>query len=120
MGKKDLMPVTYENVGYRWEPPEGDFTVDIQPLIAKNVNLCGYNLEFRRLRDPNTGQWVYPIYTLDSRKFPPKVESELKSVLPEILIKLTNPLAPIVNIKNTEKIEKPVAKRVQTKEKRNA
>ena len=116
MAKQDLMPVTYEDVGFQWKPPEGDFTVEVQPIIAKSVNLCGYNLEFRRLRDPKTGQWVYPIYTLDSRKFPPRVKSDLKSVLPEILVKLTNPLAPSVNIKNTEKI----VKRVQTKDKRDA
>ena len=124
MAKEDLMPVTYEKVGYRWEPPKGDFTVEVQPIFAKEINLCGYSLEFKRLRDPDTGQWVYPIYTLDSRKFPPKVESDLKSVLPEILIKLTNPLAPSVNIKNTEKIaeiektEKQV--KSKTEEKRNA
>ena len=116
MAKEDLMPVTYEDVSYTWEPPEGDFIVKVQPLIAKDVNLCGYNLEFRKLRDPNTGQWVYPIYTLDSRKFPPMGKSDLKSVLPEILVKLTNKLSPSIMITNTEKI----AKRVQTKEKRNA
>ena len=124
MARQDLMPITYEKVGYRWEPPEGDFIVEVQPIFAKSINLCGYELEFKKLRDPDTGQWVYPIYTLDSRKFPPRVKSDLESVLPEILIKLTNPLAPSINIKNTEKIAETekTEKRVKskTKEKRNA
>ena len=119
MAREDLMPITYEKIGYRWEPPEGDFKVEVQPIFAKDIHLCGYSLEFKKLRDPDTGQWVYPIYTLDSRKFPPRVKSDLKSVLPEILIKLTNPLAPSINIKNTEKIAetKKTEKRVESKTK---
>ena len=114
----DLKPVVYDKVAYKWEAPDGDFTVDIQPRIAKTINLCGYELDFKKIKNPSDGKWIYPIYTLDSRKFPPKVKSDLESVLPEILIKLTNPLAPSVNIRNTEKI----AKRVESKSKgkRNA
>jgi len=105
MNKKqdELMPVTYENVSYKWEAPEGDFIIKIQPIIAKTVALCGYELEFFKKREPGTGKWIYPIYTLDSRKFPPRVKTEgLKSVLPEIITKLINPLSPVVNIRNTE------------------
>ena len=111
MAREDLMPVTYEKTGYRWEPPDEDFVVEIQPIIAQSVNLCGYELEFNKLKDPQSGQLVYPLYTLDSRKFPPLEKGvpikskELKSVLPEILIKLTNPLSPVVRITNTRTIK---------------
>lgn len=118
MKQEDLMPVTYEDVTYKWEPPKGDFIVKIQPRIAKQVNLCGYVLEFEKMRDKTSGEWLYPIYTLDTRKFPPKVKTEgLKSVLPEILIKLTNPLSPVVEIRNTEVVKEEPKVKAQTKTK---
>ncbi len=110
MPKSVLMPVSYVKVGYRWEPPDGDFIVEVQPIIAQTVNLCGYELDFKKEREPSTGQMVYPIYTLDSRKFPPLVKQppqakKIDSVLPEMLTKLTNPLAQVVMIVNTKKVE---------------
>jgi hypothetical protein len=114
---QDLVPVLHEDVEYKWEAPKGDFIVKVQPRIAKTINLCGYEIDFLRKRNPDTGQWVYPIYVFDSRKFPPRNgDKEIKSVLPEILIKLTNPISPCVDIRNTEtirveKTEKPKTKR---------
>ena len=104
--QEDLMPVTYEDISYRWKPPEDcDFIVQVQPIVAKTVNLCGYTLDLFKKKNPQDGKWVYPIYTLDSRKFPPRVKADVKSVLPEIMVKLTNPLGPAVRIINTEVIK---------------
>jgi hypothetical protein len=117
MKQADLVPITHVDVSYKWKPPKGDFKVEVQPIIAKTVALCGYEINFFKTREPETGKWIYPIYTLDSRKFPPRVKSEgLKSVLPEIMVKLTNPIGPVVNIINTEVIRA----EPKTKGKRNA
>lgn len=111
MDSNKLMAVSYAKVGVKWEPPEGDFLVQIQPVFAQAINLCGYHLDFKKRKDPQSGEWVYPLYTLDSRDFPPRKQGaivkikNMESVLPEIISKLTNPLSPVVRVTNTEKIK---------------
>jgi len=120
MKQEDLMPVSYEDISYRWKPPEGDFIVQVQPLVAKTVNLCGYTLDLFKKKSPDDGKYVYPIYTLDSRKFPPRKPTKgVKSVLPEIMVKLTNPLGPTVSIINTEKVKAEKVKPERTKGKQD-
>lgn len=116
---KDLVTISYEDLEYDWIPPNGDFIVKVQPIIARQVNLCGYVINFERKRHPKTGKWTYPIYTFDSRKFPPRninpgAKCDLKTVLPEIIKKITNPLQPVVRITQTESVK---TERVKTKEK---
>jgi hypothetical protein len=109
---QDLVPIIDEVVEYKWEAPDGDFIVKVQPKVAQTINLCGYEIAFEKKKS-DEGKWVYPIYILDSRKFPPVDGNEkLKSVLPEILDKLANSLSPVVDIRNTEtvRVEKPKTK----------
>jgi len=107
---KDLMPVTYTKVDFKPDfPTDRHFIAKIQPLIAKNCHLCEYDLQFLKLKNPETGKWEYPFYTLDSRNFPPRNlrggKSKELSVLPEILTKLMNPLSPTVSITHWESVK---------------
>lgn len=99
----DLMPISYNNINYRQSfPRDKHFSCKITPIVAKTVHLCGYGLNFSKVKHPDTGKMVNAIYTLDSRKFPPRniepgaTKSKQLSVLPEILEKLTNPVQPAV------------------------
>lgn len=111
--QKGIMPIRYDSVKFDIELPDDEhFVIDVKPNIAKTCHLCEYDIEFSKSKNPKTGQMEYPIYTLDSREFPPKhlggskSAFKGKSVLPEILKKLMSGFSPVVNLHGSVKIIK--------------
>jgi hypothetical protein len=105
-----------------------DFIAHVKPLRACTVDLCGFVLNFQKLRNPKTGKWAYKREHLDSRKFIGKKEvfetddlgkqirklkSTGKTVLPEMLQKLTHHLNKIVDVQHIEYVSTP--KKTSTK-----
>ena len=105
-----LMPVEFEKIEDDLELPEGDFTAKVQPNYAITSNLCGYTLQFSKHKNKQ-GKWVYPVYTVDSRKFPPLYrdgateDPNLSSVLPEILTKLAAGPDPVVVVQRIDEVK---------------
>ena len=87
--------------------PKKDFIAHVRPIVARTCHLCGYDFDFKKMRNPRTGKFSYKKEALDSREY---TELEIngvkkkggKSVLPEILKKLTDPLSQDVLVLHIE------------------
>lgn len=113
---RGLTPVgNTDNNDYKLEDFEGkDFTV--RTIRAIDVNLCGYHLEFRNniVKTPTGSQKIGAKYELKAKDFPAKrilkngnvVIDQSKSVLPEIMLKLTQPMNRVVEILMAVEAEK--------------
>lgn len=105
MAQKEIMKFVVPELktGYEY-PTDKDFKAHFQVKYATTCNLCGYSMKFEKIKDKN-GAVVYPIAIFDSRDFKPrgdKPDPKLRSVLPEILTKLTHPLNEIGTVMHIE------------------
>jgi hypothetical protein len=109
MAQKELTAVEFPEAGFELDlPADKHFIATFQPEIALTVNLCGYEIKFQKMKNPKTGEVVYPHYKLESRNFPPRgtnPDEKAITVLPEILKKMTQSLNKIGTVNRIEVVE---------------